>query len=119
MARELGADVVIDYKTQRFEDHVADLEMVFDLIDGETRERSWGLLKKIGVLVSTLTEPSAERHDQRRQIRGSSRHLHSWCTSLRDHESDLVDEELAGLAEVLDLAGPLEKVDGNLNGVLE
>ena len=59
-ARALGADIVIDYKTQRFEDHASDLDMVFDLIDGETRERSWKLLKKGGVLVSTLSEPSRE-----------------------------------------------------------
>jgi NADPH:quinone reductase-like Zn-dependent oxidoreductase len=63
-ARELGADVVIDYKTQRFEDHASDLDMVFDLIDGETRERSWALLKKGGVLVSTLTEPSQDKAAQ-------------------------------------------------------
>jgi hypothetical protein len=42
-AQSLGADVIIDYKTQRFEDHASDLDMVFDLIDGETRERSWPL----------------------------------------------------------------------------
>ena len=60
-ARDLGADVVIDYKTQRFEDHASDLDMVFDLIDGETRERSWGCLRKGGVLVSTLTEPSHDK----------------------------------------------------------
>jgi NADPH:quinone reductase-like Zn-dependent oxidoreductase len=59
-ARALGADVVIDYKSQRFEDQPQDLDMVFDLIDGETRERSWKLLKRGGVLVSTLTEPSQE-----------------------------------------------------------
>jgi NADPH:quinone reductase-like Zn-dependent oxidoreductase len=59
-ARTLGADVVIDYETQRFEDMAQDLDMVFDLIDGETRERSWKLLKKGGVLVSTLTEPSQQ-----------------------------------------------------------
>jgi NADPH:quinone reductase-like Zn-dependent oxidoreductase len=35
-AYALGADVVIDYKKQRFEDELADLDMVFDLIDGET-----------------------------------------------------------------------------------
>jgi NADPH:quinone reductase-like Zn-dependent oxidoreductase len=63
-ARSLGADVVIDHKTQRFEDHAADLDMVFDLIDGETRERSWSLLKKGGVLVSTLTNPSQEKANQ-------------------------------------------------------
>jgi NADPH:quinone reductase-like Zn-dependent oxidoreductase len=59
-ARGLGADVVIDYKTQRFEDQAQDLDMVFDLIDGDTRDRSWKLLKRGGVLVSTLTEPSQE-----------------------------------------------------------
>jgi NADPH:quinone reductase-like Zn-dependent oxidoreductase len=59
-ARGLGADVVIDYKTQRFEEQARDLDMVLDLIDGETRERSWQLLKRGGVLVSTLTEPSQE-----------------------------------------------------------
>ena len=59
-ARTLGADVVIDYKKQRFEDFAKDLDMVFDLIDGETRERSWKLLKRGGVLVSTLTEPSQQ-----------------------------------------------------------
>jgi NADPH:quinone reductase-like Zn-dependent oxidoreductase len=65
-ARRLGADVVIDYKTQRFEDLAHDLDMVFDLIDGETRERSWKLLRPGGVLVSTLTEPSQERAAQHR-----------------------------------------------------
>jgi NADPH:quinone reductase-like Zn-dependent oxidoreductase len=59
-ARSLGADVVIDYKTQRFEEQARDLDMIFDLIDGETRERSWKLLKRGGVLVSTLTEPSQD-----------------------------------------------------------
>jgi NADPH:quinone reductase-like Zn-dependent oxidoreductase len=59
-ARGLGADVVIDYKTQRFEDQAHDLDMVFDLIGGETRDRSWRLLKRGGVLVSTLTEPSQD-----------------------------------------------------------
>jgi NADPH:quinone reductase-like Zn-dependent oxidoreductase len=60
-ARSLGADVVIDYKTQRFENHASDLDMVFDLIDGETRERSWKLLKRGGTLVSTLTDPSQDK----------------------------------------------------------
>src|ERR1700744_5197417 len=59
-ARSLGAAVVIDYKTQRFEAQASDLDMVFDLIDGETRERSWKLLKRGGILVSTLTDPSQD-----------------------------------------------------------
>jgi hypothetical protein len=38
---------------------------------------------------------------------------------LRDHETHLVDEELAGLAYVVDLAGSIEKVDGNLDRFIE
>lgn len=60
-AQSLGADVVIDYKKQHFEQEVIELDMVFDLIDGETRERSWGIIKKGGILVSTLTEPSQQQ----------------------------------------------------------
>jgi NADPH:quinone reductase-like Zn-dependent oxidoreductase len=60
-ARELGADLVIDYKKQRFEDEAFDLDLVFDLIDGDTRERSWKLLKKGGILVTTLTDPSQQK----------------------------------------------------------
>jgi NADPH:quinone reductase-like Zn-dependent oxidoreductase len=60
-ARDLGADIVIDYKKQRFEDEASDLDMVFDLIDGETRERSWKLLRKGGMIVTTLTDPSQDK----------------------------------------------------------
>jgi NADPH:quinone reductase-like Zn-dependent oxidoreductase len=63
-AKSLGADVVIDYKKQRFEEHASDLDMVFDLLDGETRERSWKLLSRGGTLVSTLTAPSQEKANE-------------------------------------------------------
>ncbi|MBD2435906.1 NADP-dependent oxidoreductase [Nostoc sp. FACHB-110] len=52
--RGLGADEVIDYKTTRFEDVVKDVDIVLDLIGGETRERSWQVIKKGGSLVSTV-----------------------------------------------------------------
>lgn len=61
LVRSIGADVVIDYKAQRFEDVAKDVDVVFDLIDGETRERSWALLAKGGRLISTLTEPAQDR----------------------------------------------------------
>lgn len=87
-ARGLGADVVIDYKTQRFEEHAQNLDMVFDLIDGETRERSWKLLKRGGVLVSTLTEPSQEI---------ASRHA---VRALR-YTVEANGSELAGIADLV------------------
>lgn len=53
----LGASEAIDYHKERFEDRVQDVDLVFDLIGGETQERSWAVLKTGGVLVSTLKEP--------------------------------------------------------------
>jgi NADPH:quinone reductase-like Zn-dependent oxidoreductase len=59
--RSLGADEVIDYKKQRFEEVVRDVDLVFDLIGGETQDRSWDVLKRGGTLVSTLKEPSQDK----------------------------------------------------------
>lgn len=59
--RRLGADQVIDYQAERFEKVVDEVDMVFDLIGGEVQDRSWEVLKKGGVLVSTLNEPSRQR----------------------------------------------------------
>jgi len=59
--RSLGADQAIDHIHQRFEDEVSDIDFVFDLIGGETQERSWTVLKDGGTLISTLAKPSAEK----------------------------------------------------------
>jgi NADPH:quinone reductase-like Zn-dependent oxidoreductase len=52
--KSIGADEVIDYKNQRFEDMVGNLDVVLDTIGGDTFERSWGVLKPGGFLVSTV-----------------------------------------------------------------
>ncbi|WP_312895499.1 NADP-dependent oxidoreductase [Rhizobium laguerreae] len=65
-ARSLGADQVVDYKNERFEDLVKPVEVVLDLISGETQDRSWAVLKEGGTLVSTLSEPSKEKARKRR-----------------------------------------------------
>ncbi len=56
--RSLGADEVVDYKNERFEDTVHDVDLVFDLVAGDTQERSWSILKDGGTMVSTLAKPS-------------------------------------------------------------
>jgi len=60
-ARSLGADEVIDYKTERFENKLRDIDLVYDLIGADTQERSWSVLKRGGTLVSTVQEPSQEK----------------------------------------------------------
>lgn len=57
----LGADEVIDYQTQKFEEIVHDLDVVFDTIGGEVQESSWYALKPGGILVSIISPPSDEK----------------------------------------------------------
>ena len=61
LLRELGADEPIDYTKQKFEDVARDVDLVLDLIGGETQERSWSVLKKGGVLLSLVQPPSVEK----------------------------------------------------------
>lgn len=58
--RELGADQVIDYNATRFEEAVRDVDVVLDLVGGETQERSWSVIKKGGALVSLVQPPSRQ-----------------------------------------------------------
>lgn len=56
----LGADKAIDYRTEKFEDHGV-FDVVFDLVGGETQERSWAVLRDGGRLVSTVSPPKPVR----------------------------------------------------------
>ena len=57
---ELGVDQAIDYATTAFEDVVRDVDIVLDLLGGETQQRSWKVLKPGGILISTVQPPSEE-----------------------------------------------------------
>ncbi|MGB7126360.1 MAG: NADP-dependent oxidoreductase [Methylovirgula sp.] len=59
--RSIGADEAIDYEKQRFEEVVHDVDLVYDLIGGDTQQRSFAVLKRGGILVSTLAEPDQEK----------------------------------------------------------
>jgi NADPH:quinone reductase-like Zn-dependent oxidoreductase len=58
--RGLGAETVIDYRTARFEDVVPPVDIVLDLVAGETRKRSFGVIKPGGILVSAVSDVGAE-----------------------------------------------------------
>ncbi len=59
--RGLGADEVIDYTTTPFEERAQDVDLVLDTVGGETQHRSWGTLKRGGILVSLMEQPSEDR----------------------------------------------------------
>lgn len=50
----LGAADVLDYRTTRFEDKISSVDMVLDMVGGETRERSIKIIKPGGILVSVV-----------------------------------------------------------------
>jgi NADPH:quinone reductase-like Zn-dependent oxidoreductase len=53
--RSLGADHVIDYRTQRFESIARDIDLVLDYVGGEALDRSWQVLTKDGAIVGTTS----------------------------------------------------------------
>jgi NADPH:quinone reductase-like Zn-dependent oxidoreductase len=52
--KSMGADEIIDYTKEDFSKKIKDLDIVFDTIGGETQAKSFALIKKGGVLVSTV-----------------------------------------------------------------
>ncbi|MGH8527782.1 MAG: NADP-dependent oxidoreductase, partial [Gammaproteobacteria bacterium] len=59
--RRLGADGVIDYRARRFEERVKEIDAVIDTVGGETLDRSYGVLKRGGIVVSSAAQPSKEK----------------------------------------------------------
>jgi NADPH:quinone reductase-like Zn-dependent oxidoreductase len=62
--QELGANQMIDYKAQNFEDILHDYDAVFDTVGSETYRRSLKVLKKGGIIVSMLEQPNSELMNQ-------------------------------------------------------
>jgi len=82
LVKRLGADVVIDYTRERFEDKLSDYDCAFDLVGGDTLARVWLMLKPGGRVVSIagMPEPLTARKDLGR---GSGLAALFWVVSLK------------------------------------
>jgi NADPH:quinone reductase-like Zn-dependent oxidoreductase len=69
--KQVGADVAIDYKTQKFEDIAKDVDVVIDGVGGDTLARSYPIVKKGGIVV-TLTGRIDQAQLDKYGIRGAS-----------------------------------------------
>lgn len=96
LLRELGADMVIDYRNQRVENEVDEVDLVLDLSGGATQERFWAVLKSGGAIVSTLEDPSEEKVREK--------NAHTACFLVEANETQL--EEIGRFV----LAGQLRPV---------
>ena len=60
LVKSLGADLIIDYTTQSFEDELSDYDLVFDMIGGDVLTKSFKVLKKGGTLISIKGQDTEE-----------------------------------------------------------
>ncbi len=87
---ELGAEQVIDYRQQTFETAVQEVDLVYDLVGGDTQQRSFGVLKAGGILVSTLGQPSQDRA-HRQHVRATRYTVQPNASQLA-HIGELIDD---------------------------
>ncbi|NQD68025.1 NADP-dependent oxidoreductase [Bacillus haikouensis] len=59
LVESLGADEMINYKTEKFEELLRNYDYVFDTLGGEVLEKSFGVLKSGGKIVSVSGLPNA------------------------------------------------------------
>ena len=63
----LGAERVIDYRAARFEETVSGMDVVFDTVGGETLQRSWGVLKPGGRMITIAADAETTTNDRVKQ----------------------------------------------------
>ncbi len=59
LARRLGANQVIDYRTENFAEKLSDIDVVLDTVGGDTPLLSFGVLRPGGTLVAAASQPGA------------------------------------------------------------
>jgi len=68
--RGLGAEKVVDYKKERFDESVIGVDVVLDTVGGEIQQRSLRVLKPGGILVS-IVAPVSETAQKRYGVRAA------------------------------------------------
>ncbi len=89
LLKQLGVDQAIDYTTTKFEDVVKDVDVVLNCVRADALARSYGVVKKGGIIVSITDEPD-QAECAKHGIRGSR---------LGAHPDANVLEELTKLIE--------------------
>jgi NADPH:quinone reductase-like Zn-dependent oxidoreductase len=83
LLKQLGADVAIDYTKTRFEDVAKDMDAVLDPVGKETLARSYGVVKKGGIVMSLVARPDPVELEKR-GIRGAAISVHADAEDLAE-----------------------------------
>lgn len=87
--KALGADEVIDYQNQNFENIIKDYDGVFDTVGGNAYTKSFQVLRKGGILVSMTEQPNEELAKQ-------------YAVQAIYQSSEINNKSLGKLAELID-----------------
>jgi NADPH:quinone reductase-like Zn-dependent oxidoreductase len=79
--RDLGAERVVDYRTERFEESLTGVDVVLDTVGGDTQQRSLQVLKPGGILVSVVS-PVPEATQKRYGVRAAYFYVNVTTTRL-------------------------------------
>ena len=83
LLKQLGADVTINYTKQKFEDVVHDVDLVLDPVGRDTLARSYGVVKKGGIVV-TIVSRCDEAELKKHGIGGASLSSHPNAVELAE-----------------------------------
>jgi len=75
LLKQLGADVQVDYTKTKFEDAAKNVDAVLDPVGKETLSRSYGVVKKGGIVMSLVARPDPAEL-QKHEIRGAGISVH-------------------------------------------
>src|SRR6266513_544927 len=81
--KKLGADVAVDYTKTKFEDVAKDVDAVLDPVGKETLARSYGVVKKGGIVMSLVARPDPAEI-QKHEIRGAGISAHADADDLTE-----------------------------------
>lgn len=114
--KDLGADEVIDYKKEKFEEKLQDIDLVLDTQGGETQQKSLQVLKNGGRLITTL-KPEFEEEAKAKNIYLQGFTAQSYPEQL-EQMADLIDQGKVKpiIAEVLPLAHAAEAQEKSKQG---
>ncbi|MCB9596739.1 MAG: NADP-dependent oxidoreductase [Sandaracinaceae bacterium] len=129
LCRSVGADEVIDYNEQRFDEVLKDYDYVLDALGGETRERSFRVLRRGGRLATMIGgfPDATKKHGPwlgapvalwglvSLSVRGALRHRVSVHHVLREPDGQLLDPitariERGDIRAVIDRVLPLAEI---------
>jgi NADPH:quinone reductase-like Zn-dependent oxidoreductase len=83
LLKQLGADVAVDYTKTKFENVAKDVDAVLDPVGKETLARSYGVVKKGGVVMSLVARPDPAEL-QKHGIRGAGISSHADAEDLKE-----------------------------------